>query len=79
MENKKLIYISPHYPHNFANFVIQARQVGITVLGITDCEYDSLAPDIKDSLSGHYKVSSFHNTWEVFDAVRFLYGSAWKN
>ncbi|MCK9225701.1 MAG: carboxylate--amine ligase [Candidatus Muirbacterium halophilum] len=72
MENKKLIYISPHYPHNFANFVIQAKQVGITVLGITDCDYNNLSPEVKHCLSGHYKVNSFHNTWEVFDAVKYF-------
>jgi len=42
------------------------------VLGIGDCPYDQLRPELRDSLEDYYKVSNLENYDEVFRAVAFL-------
>ena len=44
----------------------------MNVLGIGDCPYDQLMPELKASLNEYYKVSSLENYDEVFRAVAFL-------
>ena len=44
----------------------------MNVLGIGDCPYDQLMPELKASLNEYYKVSSLENYDEVYRAVAFL-------
>ena len=69
---KNFIYISPNFPSNHWNFCRQLKNNGLNVLGIGDCEYDNLTPELKDSLNEYYKVSSLENYEEVFRAVAFF-------
>ena len=44
----------------------------MNVLGIGDCPYDQLMPELRGALNEYYKVSSLENYDEVFRAVAFL-------
>ena len=66
------IYISPNYPDNHWNFCRRLRDNGVTVLGIGDCPYYDLIPELRGSLTEYYKVSSLENYEEVYRAVAYF-------
>ncbi|MDD7174179.1 MAG: ATP-grasp domain-containing protein [Clostridiales bacterium] len=69
---KNVIFISPNFPTNYWQFCRELKRNGMNVLGIGDCPYDQLMPELKASLNEYYKVSSLENYDEVFRAVAFL-------
>ena len=69
---KNFIFISPNFPENYWRFCRHLRDNGFNVLGIGDCEYYNLLPQLKQSLTEYYKVSSLSNYEEVFRAVAFF-------
>ena len=66
------IYISPNFPENHRFFCQHLKENGVTVLGIGDCPYDNLHPELKYALREYYKVSSLENYDEVYRAVAFF-------
>ena len=69
---RNFIFISPNFPTNYWKFCAELKKNGMNVLGIGDCPYDQLMPELRGSLSEYYKVSSLENYEEVFRAVAFL-------
>ena len=69
---KNFVFISPNFPDNYWNFCRRLRENGLNVLGIGDCPYDDLMPELRESLNEYYKVSSLENYDEVFRAVAFF-------
>jgi len=69
---KNFVFISPNFPTNYWKFCAELKNNGMNVLGIGDCPYDELMPELKDSLNEYYKVSSLENYEEVFRAVAFF-------
>ena len=69
---KNFVFISPNFPTNFWHFCRELKNNGLRVLGIGDCPYDNLMPELKDSLHEYYKVSSLENYDEVYRAVAFF-------
>ena len=80
---KNFVFISPNFPTNYWKFCAELKNNGLRVLGIGDCPYDNLSPELRASLDEYFKVSSLENYDEVFRAVAFFtykYGSStgWK-
>ena len=74
---KNFVFISPNFPTNYWKFCRELKNNGFDVLGIGDCPYDELAPELKDSLTEYYWVHSLKNYDEVYRAVAlyaFKYG-----
>ena len=69
---KNFVFISPNFPAIYWQFCKELKANGLRVLGIGDCPYDQLKPELKDSLHEYYKVSSLENAEEVFRAVAFF-------
>ncbi|MED9821745.1 MAG: hypothetical protein U0J65_06925 [Christensenellales bacterium] len=69
---KNFVFISPNFPANYWKFCAELKKNGMNVLGIGDCPYDQLTPELKASLNEYYKVSSLENDDEMFRAVAFL-------
>lgn len=69
---KNFIFISPNFPDNYWHFCKHLKDNGFNVLGIGDCEYFNLLPQLKESLTEYYKVSDLENYDEVFRAVAFF-------
>ena len=69
---KNFIFISPNFPENYWRFCVELRKNGMNVLGIGDCAYDKLLPQLKDSLTEYFKVGSLENYDEVYRAVAFF-------
>lgn len=69
---KNVIFISPNFPANYWKFCAELKNNGMRVLGIGDCPYDQLRPELKAALHEYYKVSSLENYDEMFRAVAFF-------
>ena len=69
---KNFVFISPNFPDNYWNFCAQLRANGLRVLGIGDCPYDNLQPQLRAALDEYYKVSSLENYDEVYRAVAWF-------
>ena len=69
---KNFVFISPNFPLTYWKFCAELRNNGMRVLGIGDCPYDELMPELRDALDDYYKVSSLENYDEVFRAVAFF-------
>ena len=69
---KNFVFISPNFPTNYWKFCAELKNNGLRVLGIGDCPYDNLLPELRASLHEYYKVSSLENYDEVFRAVAFF-------
>ncbi len=72
---KNFIFISPNFPTNYWKFCRELKNNGLNVLGIGDQPYDELLPQLKESLTEYFKVSSMENYDEVYRAVAFF---TWK-
>ena len=66
---KNVIFISPNFPENYWHFCHELKENGMNVLGIGDCPYDDLRPELQESLQEYYKVDSLENYDEVYGAV----------
>ena len=66
------IFISPNFPHTYWQFCDRLKRKGVNVLGIGDCPYDNLEPELKTSLTEYYKVDSMENYNSMYKAVAFF-------
>ena len=69
---KNFVFISPNFPEDYWKFCQELRNNGLRVLGIGDCPYDDLLPELKNALQEYYKVSSLENYDEVYRAVAYF-------
>ena len=69
---QNFIFLSPNFPDNYWRFCAELKKNGLRVLGIGDCPYDNLRPELRDSMHEYYKVSDLANYEEVFRAVAFF-------
>ena len=69
---KNFVFISPNFPTNYWYFCRYLQDNGMRVLGIGDCPYDQLHPQLRLALTEYYKVSSLENYDEVYRAVAFF-------
>ena len=66
------IFISPNFPVNYWQFCKELKNNGVNVLGIGDCPYDDLDPNVKENLNEYYRVDSLENYDDVYRAVAFF-------
>ena len=66
------IFLSPHFPAHYVNFADRLKKMGVNVLGIADASYDSLSPELKDSLTEYYRVDNMENYDELVRAVGYF-------
>ena len=69
---KNFVFISPNFPASYWKFCAELKNNGMRVLGIGDCPYEELSPELRMSLHEYYKVSSLESYDEVFRAVAFF-------
>ncbi len=69
---KNFVFISPNFPAMYWKFCAELKNNGLRVLGIGDCPYDELLPQLREALTEYYKVSNLENFEEVFRGVAFL-------
>ena len=66
------IFLSPHFPPNYAHFCTHLNELGVKVLGLADEPYDLLSPQLKTALTEYYRVNDMHNYDELLRALGYL-------
>ena len=63
------VFISPNFPEAYRWFCIRLTENGVNVLGVGDCPYDQLHPDLRAALTEYYKVDTLENYDQVLRAL----------
>jgi hypothetical protein len=66
------VFLSPHFPPNYYQFVVALKNHGVTVLGLADENYDSLCAELKSSLTEYYRVGDMHDYNELVRALGYF-------
>lgn len=66
------IFVSPQFPDCYRHFCQRLRANGVTVLGIGDCPYDLLHPELRESLTEYYRVDSMEDYSQMYRAVAYF-------
>ena len=66
------VFISPNFPATFRRFCMALRANGVNVLGIGDCPYDELHPELRGALTEYYKVPTLENYDEMVRAMGYF-------
>lgn len=69
---KNFVFISPHFPDYFWNFVRALRNDDFRVLGIGDCRYEELSEELKYFLTDYYCCYDMENFDSEVQAVRYF-------
>lgn len=64
-----LIYLSPHFPPNFVNFVVGLANCGIKVLGIGEESREHLDESLQWALADYYRVHNLEDYEQVYRAA----------
>ena len=63
------VFISPNFPEAYRWFCIRLKENGVNVMGVGDCPYDNLHPELRAALTEYYKVDSLENYDQVLRAL----------
>src|SRR5690349_16550098 len=66
------VFISPHFPSQYFHFATALRERGVTVLGIGDTPYESLRPELRESLREYFFVPSLNDADALLRATGYL-------
>lgn len=66
------VFISPNFPDTYRRFCMALKANGANVLGIGDCPYDELHPELRGALTEYYKVPTLENYDEVLRAMGYF-------
>ena len=66
------VFISPHFPKTYYRFCKELKLNGANVFGIASDDYNSLSPELKDSLTEYYKVNNMEEYDQMYRAVAFF-------
>ncbi len=67
-----LLYLSPHYPSHYSQFVESLARHGVRVFGISDLPDEALDPRLRNAMSGHYRVEKLENYDQVIQGCGFF-------
>lgn len=66
------VFLSPNFPENYWMFIRGLKRNGLRTLGIGDCPYDNLAPELKAELDEYYKVDTLEDYDQVYRGVAYF-------
>jgi hypothetical protein len=67
-----VVFLSPHFPLNFFNFVVRLREAGANPLAIADEPWERLRPELRAAVSEYYRVSDMHRYDEMVRGLGYL-------
>lgn len=67
-----VVFLSPHFPPNWFRFAVALRQVGATVLGIADVNYEQLNSELRGALHDYYRVDDLGDYDQLTRALGFF-------
>jgi formate-dependent phosphoribosylglycinamide formyltransferase (GAR transformylase) len=72
-----IVFVEPFFPANQQRFVHALAGVGANVIGLGEYDEGSFSHELRQAMSGYYKVSSVTNVPEMVEAVRFIQSKLW--
>ncbi len=69
---QNLLYLSPEFPRNYVQFILQLRHRGVQVLGISGTRLEDLPSDVRGGLVDYVQVPDLKDYRAVVDAARGL-------
>lgn len=66
------IFISPQFPDCYRHFCQRLKGNGVTVLGIGDCAYALLHPELREALTEYYRVDNMEDYDQMYRAVAYF-------
>jgi hypothetical protein len=67
-----VLFLSPHFPLNFWQFVARLKDVGANALAIADEPWERLRPELRGALSEYYRVADMHRYEDLVRGLGFL-------
>ena len=67
-----VVFVSPQFPEVYWKFCAALRRNGARALGIGDTPWESLAPQVRDSLDEYYWVHDLEDYDQVYRAVAYF-------
>lgn len=71
----RYVFISPDFPPNLHLFAWHLKNYGGEAIGISHLPYETLPPQVQQSLNAYYYVSDLHHTEEVQAVVAHILSS----
>ncbi len=53
----ELLYISPEFPFNYANFILQLNRLGVNVWGIGEADFHEMGPELRSALQWYVRTN----------------------
>lgn len=66
------LFISPNFPEAYWHFCACLRDNGVNVLGVGDCPYEDLRPELRQALTEYYRVYTLTDYDQVFRAAAYF-------
>ena len=66
------VFISPNFPEAYYRFCKGLKENGVNVLGIGDCPYEDLHPELRASLTEYFKVGTLEDYDQVMRAMGYF-------
>ncbi len=63
------MFLSPHFPPNYAPFCIRLNELGARVLGLADAPHDALRPELREALAEYYRVDDMRDYDQLLRAL----------
>jgi hypothetical protein len=67
-----VVFLSPHFPLNFWQFVSRLREAGANTLAIGDEPWERLRPELRAAVTEYYRVTDMHRYDELLRGLGFL-------
>ena len=67
-----VVFLSPHFPLNFWQFVARLREAGANALAIGDEPWERLRPELRTAVTEYYRVTDMHRYDELVRGLGFL-------
>ena len=67
-----VVFISPHFPLNFWQFVAALRDAGANALAVADEPWERLRPELREAMTEYYRVPDMHRYEDMVRALGFL-------
>jgi hypothetical protein len=67
-----VVFLSPHFPPNFWNFVRGLKEAGATPLAVDSAPWEALSPGLRANLAEYYRVDDLHDRDALVRALGWL-------
>ena len=67
-----IVFLSPHFPPNYYPFCVHLKRMGANVFGVADEQLERMRPELKDALTGYYRVEDMDSYDQLLRALGYF-------